>query len=316
MDHAHGVAGPPVAQEGTMGMRHDSYHMSAPADCLPGPGLAAAAGRRVLVALVLALIAAGATGAALGASPTFSLPPLAEPPHLRQRRVFTLDEAARAEAFAAHIESAGGGRVVVYTEPEPAQLPDASTIAARWHVDGLLISGSGGSMTSLRATMGDTLKGRLGADQVRCLSENTMSGAIHGAPGWTMSTLARVDAFLGSRLVFDGAGVLDAAGLQQAETAATNLAASSEPRSASTSRRPAPTPPTRRSSTAPDLGRSWSSRWPDDETSAPIDLTARYGTATRPANPGLATACRPAPSRTATARPWCSMPSAPFRSRR
>jgi hypothetical protein len=207
-----------------MGMRHDSHRMSAPADCLPGPGLAAAAGRRVLVALVLALIAAGVTGTALCASPTSSLPPLAEGRHIYDNgEVLTLDEAARAEAFAAHIESAGGGRVVVYTEPDPAQLPADSTIAARWHVDGLLISGSGGSMTSLRATIGDTLKGRLGADQLRCLSDNMMSGAIHSAPGWTMSTLARIDALLGGRHVFDGAGVLDASGLQQAETVATNL---------------------------------------------------------------------------------------------
>ena len=207
-----------------MGMQHDSHRMSAPADCLPGPGLAAAAGRRVLVALVLALIAAGATGAALGASPTSSPPPLAEGHHVYDDgEVLTPDEAARAEAFAARIESAGGGRVVVYTEPDPAQLPADSTIAARWHADGLLISGTGGSTTFLRATIGDTLKGRLGADQLRWLSDNMTSGAIHSAPGWTMSTLARVDALLGGRHVFDGAGVFDAAGLQQAETAATNL---------------------------------------------------------------------------------------------
>jgi len=205
-------------------MQHDSHRMSAAADCLPGPGLVAVAGRRVLVAFVLALIAAGATGAALGASPTSSPPPLAEGHHVYDGgEILTLDEAARAEAFGARIESAGGGRVVVYTEPDPAHLPDASTIAARWHVDGLLISGSGGSMTLLKATIGDTLEGRLGADQLRCLSDNMMSGAIHSAPGWTMSTLARVDAFLAGSHVFDGAGVLDAAGLQQAETAATNL---------------------------------------------------------------------------------------------
>ena len=104
-----------------MGTRHDSHRMPAPADCLPGPGLVAAPGLRVLVALVLAVIAAGATGAVLGASPTSSLPPLAEGRHIYDNgEVLTLDEAARAEAFAARIESAGGGRVVVYTEPEPA----------------------------------------------------------------------------------------------------------------------------------------------------------------------------------------------------
>lgn len=206
-----------------MGIRHDPHRMSAPADCLPGPRRAAAAGRRVLVALVLALIAAGATGAALGASPTPSPPPLAEGHHVvDDGEVLTPDEAARAEAFAARIESVGGGRVVVYTEPDPAQLPADSTIAARWHVDGLLISGSGGSMTFLKATIGDTLNGRLGADQLRWLSDNMTSG-VHSAPGWTMSTLARIDALLGGRHVFDGAGVLDASGLQQAETVATNL---------------------------------------------------------------------------------------------
>ena len=222
-DHAHGVAGPLVAREGRMGMHHDSHRMSAPADRLPGPGLAAEAGRRVLVALALALIAAGATGVAFGADPTSSPPPLAEGRHVGDNgEVLTPDEAARAEAFAARIESAGGGRVVVYTVPDPAQLPDASTIAARWDVDGLLVSGTGGSMTFLRATIGDTLKRRLGADQLRYLSDNLTSG-VHSAPGWTMSTLARVDAFLGGRHVFDGAGVLDMAGLQQAETAAANL---------------------------------------------------------------------------------------------
>jgi len=207
-----------------MGMQHDSHRTSAPADCLPGPGLAAAAGRRVLVALVLALLAAGATGAALGASPTSSPPPLAEGQHVYDNgEVLTRDEAARVEAFAARIESAGGGRVVVYTEPDQARLPADSTIAARWQADGLLISGTGGSTTFLKATIGETLKGRLGADQLRLLSDNMMSGAIHSAAGWTMSTLARIDALLGGRHVFDGAGVLDAAGLQQAETAATNL---------------------------------------------------------------------------------------------
>jgi hypothetical protein len=222
-DHAPRVAGPLGAREGRMGMEHDSHRTSAPVDHLRCPGLGAAAGHCVLVALALALIGAGATGAAFGADPTASPPPLAEGRHVQDDgEVLTPDEAARAEAFAARIESAGGGRVVVYTEPDPAQLPDASTIAARWDVDGLLVSGSGGSMTFLRATMGDTLKRRLDADQLRYLSDNMMSG-VHSAPGWTMSTLSRVDAFLGGRHVFDGAGVLDGTGIEQAETAATNL---------------------------------------------------------------------------------------------
>ncbi len=185
-DHAHGVAGP-------------------------------------LVAFALALIAAGSIGAAFGADPSSGPQPLAEGRHVQDNgEVLTPAEAARVEAFAASIEAAGGGRVVVYTEPDPAQVPAAPTLAARWDVDGLLLSGSGGSMTFLRATIGDTLKRRLNADQLRYLADNMMSG-VHSAPGWATSTLARVDAFLGGRHVFDGAGVLDMTGIQQAETATANL---------------------------------------------------------------------------------------------
>ena len=124
---------------------------------------------------------------------------------------------ATAEALAADIESQGGGRVVVYTAADSADVPD--TLATDWSVDGLLLTGQGdfGDMT-----LGPTLKNKLTNDQQAFLQQYSSPGAVT-TESWLVSTLARVDAFLNGSHVFDGTGILDASGKQQAETAAKNL---------------------------------------------------------------------------------------------
>jgi hypothetical protein len=71
-------------------------------------------------------------------------------------------------------------------------------------------------------TMGATLKGKLTSAQSKYIDRNATSGPT-STESWLMSTLARADAFVSATHVFDGAGILDASGKQQAETAATNL---------------------------------------------------------------------------------------------
>ena len=123
-----------------------------------------------------------------------------------------------AEALAAHIEAGGGGRVVVYTTDDSSSVP--STLAKDWNVDGLLLTAQGdfGQMA-----MGATLKGKLTSTQLTYMNSYFSSGPAT-SESWILSDLARVDGFISGTHVFDGAGVLDAAHKQQAETATTNLA--------------------------------------------------------------------------------------------
>ena len=123
-----------------------------------------------------------------------------------------------AEALATKIEASGGGRIIVYTA-DLMLLPDAEGLANAWSVDGLLLTGWEDIGT---ATLGPTLKVKLSVDDAKFIGTTTPGPAT--LESWATSTLARVDAMLNGKHVFDGAGALDASGLAQAETAATSLA--------------------------------------------------------------------------------------------
>jgi uncharacterized membrane protein YgcG len=134
--------------------------------------------------------------------------------------LLSAQSAATAEALAAHIEAAGGGRVVIYTVADSGDLPDTSQLAQDWQIDGLLLTGQTDVSEML---VGPTLKAKLSGGQAKVIDDNSSAGP-QTVESWILSTLARVDAFLSGTHVFDGAGVLDSSGKQQAETAATNLA--------------------------------------------------------------------------------------------
>ncbi len=71
-------------------------------------------------------------------------------------------------------------------------------------------------------TMGSKLDDELNGDMATVI--NDMAAPVgQTVEGWVMSTLARVDAFMSGLHVFDGPGVLDASGLQKAESAANDL---------------------------------------------------------------------------------------------
>jgi hypothetical protein len=167
--------------------------------------------------LGLAIVGFGAAQPVAAASPSMS-------PHVEGRHVYdygsmlSAHSVAVAEALAAHIESQGGGRVVLYTAPSNSAIP--STLARDWSVDGVLVT-EGGSVGTL--TLGETLKGKLGVDQASLVADASSTDAPT-AESWMLSTLARIDGFLSGSHVFDGAGVFDANGKQQAEAAATKLA--------------------------------------------------------------------------------------------
>ena len=124
---------------------------------------------------------------------------------------------ARAEALATRIEAEGGGRVVVYTA-DLMDLPDETTLAQAWHVDGLLLSGWDdiGSVT-----MGATMKAKLSTDAAAFISSS--STGMASMESWVTSTLARAEGLMMGRRVFDGTGALDANGLAHAESAAGDL---------------------------------------------------------------------------------------------
>jgi hypothetical protein len=106
---------------------------------------------------------------------------------------------------------------VLYTAPQSSDVP--STLAQDWAVDGLLLTAQG-SFGDI--TLGATLKSKLTSEQQQFIDQYSTPGA-ETTESWLVSTLARVDALVGGTHVFDGAGILDAAGKQQAETAAKNL---------------------------------------------------------------------------------------------
>jgi Predicted membrane protein (DUF2207) len=125
---------------------------------------------------------------------------------------------ATAESLAAKIEAAGGGRVVVYTD-DLMKLPNADELATAWNVDGLLLTGWEDIGT---ATLGASLKAKLSVSDAKFIGGTTPGPAT--LESWATSTLARADALMNGKHVFDGAAALDASGLAQAEAAATSLA--------------------------------------------------------------------------------------------
>lgn len=129
--------------------------------------------------------------------------------------VLSANSVKTAEALATEIEVSGGGRIVLYTAKSPSDIP--FTLATDWKVDGLLLTGEGDYGI---LTMGATLKATL-ADKAGLLSNPSP-----GEPtleSWMLTTLARADGLLRGARVFDGAGVLDAAGQQHAGAAANDL---------------------------------------------------------------------------------------------
>ena len=164
---------------------------------------------------VTSIVASGPRPVA-AADPT--LPPMTPGRHVYDYgKLFTPKAIATAEALAASIENAGGGRVVVYTD-DMMKLPDPGAIAAAWHVDGILLTGWD---VMGQTTLGATLSGRLTPEAAKYIGDS--SSGTETVEGFATSTLARVDGLLHGTHVFDGAGILDAADRQKAETAATTL---------------------------------------------------------------------------------------------
>ena len=169
---------------------------------------------------LLVLVAVGLAGAgpATAASPTMS--PFTPGRHVYDYgKVLSATSATAAEALAAHIESEGGGRVAIYTADQNSTLPDQAKLASAWFVNGLLITAQTDEGQLL---LGASLKGKLTTVQSKIVTNNSSPGQAT-TESWIMTTLARVDAFVSGTHVFDGAGALNASGMQQAETAAKNL---------------------------------------------------------------------------------------------
>lgn len=123
----------------------------------------------------------------------------------------------RAEALAAEIEAADGGRVMLYTSSDAN--PPATAVIGGSPVDGLLLTGSG---TTGNAILGHTLASKLSPEQAS-LVRQYLPGSYQATADWMLSALARVDAFLHGKHVFDGSGILDDAGRRRAEAAAARL---------------------------------------------------------------------------------------------
>ncbi len=171
-------------------------------------------------ALALAILAAGASlSPARALTPT--LPPIPEGRHVFDYgNLLSPNARTTAERLASEIESGGGGRVVIYTA-DLTDLPSADSIVSDWQVDGLLLTGWD-SVGSTR--LGKTLQSRLTATARDFLKATTAISV--GFESWATSTLARAEAFLQDRHVFDGAGVLSVSDLSAAESKASSLGSS------------------------------------------------------------------------------------------
>ena len=134
-------------------------------------------------------------------------------------KVLSAKSATTAESMATKIEGEGGGRVVIYTVAPLSDLPSESTLMADWHIDGLLVTNSD---IGVQLTVGTTLKEKLSTEQSEYLTSSSFfSDAL--AESSILDTIGWADAFLGGTHVIDAAGVLDASGRTQAETAAKDL---------------------------------------------------------------------------------------------
>ena len=197
---------------------------------LAGGQMAAALGRRpssirmaagLLAAATLALSGFLALGLAVPrpvAAADSTLAPLTLGRHVYDYGNLMSPKAiATAEALAAKIEAAGGGRVAVYTA-DPIDLPDGATLAKAWAIDGLLLTGFD---VMGNVTLGSTLKAKLSTAAAKFIGESSPGPATFES--WATSTLARTEALMNGTHVFDGAGALDSTGTATAEAAATSL---------------------------------------------------------------------------------------------
>jgi hypothetical protein len=150
-------------------------------------------------------------------------PTVAEPtmsPFITGRHVYdygnimSAKSVANAEALAAHIESAGGGKVIVETAADSSDVPDQATLVDGLGIDGMLLTGD---KNTGDLTLGATLKGKLTPEQLGVVNQSSGPQTVES---WITSTLARTDAFISGTHVFDGPGALDAAAHQKAEAAA------------------------------------------------------------------------------------------------
>jgi hypothetical protein len=175
----------------------------------------------LLVAATLAFVALMAVGLA-AARPAQAASPTVQPfqpgRHVYDDGlVLSAHSAQTAENLAAHIESMGGGRVAIYTTPDTSGGASVTELATAWHVDGLLLTGSGdfGQLNE-----GATLKAKLTSNQWKAIDSSPGMSTLES---WMLSSLARIDGFLSGSHVFDGAGVLDAAAKQKAEASVKDL---------------------------------------------------------------------------------------------
>jgi hypothetical protein len=187
----------------------------------PGRGRLLSPGRPAAFAVaMLALLGLGLAGAGPVGAADATFPPIVEGQHIYgEGTVLSRTSAARAEKLAAHIEAQGGGRVVIWLEPDYTSMPSNAEIMDAMAVDGMVISGQG---RYPRVEVGATLKSRLTSDQYESIEGNSSPG-MSTAESWLTSTLARIDGYLGNQHVFDGPGLLDSSALAQAEAAAVAL---------------------------------------------------------------------------------------------
>jgi hypothetical protein len=182
-----------------------------------------AAGWPLLAAFLLSafgFLAIGLSGAhpAIAADATMS--PFTSGRHVYDNaQVLSTHSATTAESLATKIEGEGGGRVVIYTAASNSDVPTDSTLMQAWNIDGLLVTSSD---IGVQVTLGTTLKEKLSTEQGDYLTSSSFfSDAISESS--ILDTLGWTDAFLGGTHVIDAAGVLDASGRTQAETAAKDL---------------------------------------------------------------------------------------------
>jgi hypothetical protein len=176
----------------------------------------------LLATLALSLIGLMAVGLA-GARPVTAddatMSPFVPGRHVYDYgNVLSANSAKTAETLASDIEARGGGRVVVYTVPQDADMPDTSTLATDWQIDGILLDGSAPHDGNLE--LGAKLKAKLSKDQTSAIDTSPGPFAFES---WIMSSLARVDGFLSGTNVWDGAGPLDGATKASAEAAVSSL---------------------------------------------------------------------------------------------
>lgn len=182
---------------------------------VPSPLIAA------LAVGVFGFLAVGLAGARPAIAEDATMSPFTEGRHVYDYgQVLSAASATRAESLAAHIETEGGGRTVIYTAADPSELPTSDTLATDWHVNGLLLTAAADGSGIL--AMGTTLRNQLNNDMATLIND-LATPVGQTVESWIMSTLARVDAFMSGRHVFDAAGVLDAGNLQKVESAAADL---------------------------------------------------------------------------------------------